>query len=295
VYVIYLPGCGPHYLLFCAVAVMTDKKSFGYKYPHPAVAADLAIFTLHESRLEALLIERARDPFKGRWALPGGFVRIHEDLEAAAARELEEETGVSGAYLEQVGAFGAPQRDPRERVISVAFFAIIPSDTIHLKSGGDAAAARWWPVNELPKLAFDHEEILEHARHRLRDKVRGSPIALRFLPPEFTLTELQQVHEAIRGQELDKRNFRKWLTSLPYLRATGRMRRGGQHRPAELYRGMPSAYIEGSTPMISEEHSGSEESSIAQAYQRGYQDAAREMTTALESTQRELLKRVRPA
>jgi 8-oxo-dGTP diphosphatase len=274
---------------------MTEKKLFSYKYPHPAVAADLAIFTLQADQLHVLLVERAREPFKGRWALPGGFVRMHEDLPAAAARELEEETGVAGAYLEQVGAFGNPARDPRERVISIAFFAIIASDTIHLQSGGDAAAARWWPATGLPKLAFDHAQILEQARHRLRDKVRRSTIALRFLPSEFTLTELQQVHEAILSQPLDKRNFRKWLTSLPYLRATGRMRRGGQHRPAELYRGMPAAYIESSTTVISEGYSGSDESAIAEAYQRGYQDAAREMATALESTQRELLKRVRPA
>jgi 8-oxo-dGTP diphosphatase len=274
---------------------MTDKKPFSYKYPHPAVAADLAIFTLQANQLHGLLVERAHDPFKGRWALPGGFVRMHEDLAEAAARELEEETGVAGAYLEQVGAFGNPARDPRERVISVAFFAIIPSDTLHLKSGGDAAAARWWPVNELPKLAFDHGEILKEARHRLRDKVRRSPIALRFLAPEFTLSELQQVHEAILGQELDKRNFRKWLTSLPYLRPTGRMRRGGQHRPAELYRGIPSAYIDSSSVGANDDHSGADDTSIAAAYQRGYQDAAREMTSVMESTQRELLKRVRPA
>jgi 8-oxo-dGTP diphosphatase len=274
---------------------MTEKKLFSYKYPHPAVAADLAIFTLQANQLHLLLVERAHDPFKGRWALPGGLVRMHEDLPAAASRELEEETGVAGAYLEQVGAFGNPARDPRERVISVAFFAIIPSDTLHLKSGGDAVAARWWPVDDLPKLAFDHQEILEHARLRLRDKVRGSPIALRFLPPEFTLTELQQVHEAILGKELDKRNFRKWLTSLSYLRATGRARRGGQHRPAELYRGIPAAYIENTSAGANEEYSASDESSIAAAYQRGYQDAAREMTTAMESTQRELLRRVRPA
>jgi 8-oxo-dGTP diphosphatase len=277
------------------VSVMSEKKLFSYKYPHPAVAADLAIFTLDEGRLRMLLIQRARDPFKESWALPGGFVRIHEDLDAAAARELEEETGVAGAYLEQVGAFGNPARDPRERVISVAFFSIIPSDTLHLKSGGDAAAARWWPVNELPKLAFDHQEILEQARHRLRDKVRRSTIALRFLPPEFTLTELQQVHEAILGHTLDKRNFRKWLISVPYLRATGRMRRGGQHRPAELYRGIPSAYIESATTAANDVYAGSHESSITQAYQRGYQDAAREFASAMDSTQRELMRRVRPA
>jgi 8-oxo-dGTP diphosphatase len=273
---------------------MTEKKSFTYKYPHPAVAADLAIFTLQANQLHVLLVERARDPFKGSWALPGGFVRMHEDLPAAAARELEEETGVAGAYLEQVGAFGSPERDPRERVISVAFFAIIPSDAIHLKSGGDAAAAGWWPVNDLPNLAFDHQDILEQAGLRLREKVRRSPIALRFLAPEFTLTELQQVHEAILGQELDKRNFRKWLSSLPYLRATGRTRRGGQHRPAELYRGTPAAFVD-STAAPSDDGSTADDSAIAQAYQRGYQDAAREMSSALESTQRELMRRIRPA
>jgi 8-oxo-dGTP diphosphatase len=276
-----------------ALAVMTEKKLFSYKYPHPAVAADLAIFTLQSNRLHALLVERAREPFKGQWALPGGFVRMHEDLPAAAARELEEETGVAGAYLQQVGAFGNPLRDPRERVVSVAFFAIIPSDALHLKPGGDAAAARWWPVIELPKLAFDHAEILREARHRLRDNLRRSTIALRFLPPEFTLTELQQVHEAILGHELDKRNFRKWLTSLPYLRPTGRTRRGGQHRPAELYRGKPAAFIESTTAAATDDCLSSEESSIAEAYQRGYQDAAREITSAMESTQRELMRRVR--
>jgi len=274
---------------------MTEKKVFSYKHPHPAVAADLAIFTLQESRLHVLLIERAREPFKGSWALPGGFVRIQEDLQAAAARELEEETGVAGAYLEQVGAFGRPGRDPRERVISVAFFAIISSDTIHLQSGGDAAAARWWPVDKLPKVAFDHLEILEQARHRLRDKVRRTTIALRFLPPEFTLTELQQVHEAILGQELDKRNFRKWLTSVPYLRATGRMRRGGQHRPAELYRGVPTALVESTAGASDDDFPRTDQSSIAEAYQRGYQDAAREFASAMDTTQRELMRRVRPA
>lgn len=274
---------------------MSEKKSFSYRHPHPAVAADLVIFTLRDSRLHVLLIERAREPYKGSWALPGGFVRIHEDLQAAAVRELAEETGVAGAYLEQVGAFGRPDRDPRERVISIAFFAIIASDTLHLQSGGDAAAARWWQADKLPKVAFDHLDILGQARHRLRDKVRRSTIALRFLPPEFTLTELQQVHEAILGQELDKRNFRKWVTSLTYFRPTGRLRRGGQHRPAELYRGLPSALIESTTGASNDELPGSVDASIGEAYQRGYQDAAREFASAMDSTQRELLKRARPS
>jgi 8-oxo-dGTP diphosphatase len=274
---------------------MPEKKPFRYKHPHPAVTADLAIFTLRENQLHVLLIERGREPFKGAWALPGGFVRIQEDLQAAAARELLEETGVAGAYLEQVGAFGHPDRDPRERVISVAFFAIISSDRLHLQSGGDAAAARWWPANKIPKIAFDHLDIVEQALHRLREKLRRSTIALRFLPAEFTLTELQQVHEAILGQELDKRNFRKWLTSVPYVRPTGRMRRGGQHRPAELFRKLPLLVERtgpGNEPRDDLQHSDAD--ALAAAYRGGYQAAKGDLAST-PSAKRVTIKRARRA
>jgi 8-oxo-dGTP diphosphatase len=274
---------------------MIGRKPFHYKHPHPAVATDLAVFTLQEHRLHVLLIERGRAPFKGAWALPGGFVRINEDLHEAATRELEEETGVVGAYLEQAGAFGHPARDPRERVISIAFFAIIASDTQRLHSQGDAASARWCPMDKLPKIAFDHANILVQAQLRLRDKLRRSTVALRFLPPEFTLTELQQVHEAILGELLDKRNFRKWVAQQPYLVPTGRMRRGGSHRPAELYRGKPAAYVESLSAVPGADYPPAEEALIAAAYQRGYQDATCELGAAMDTTQRELLKRLRSA
>ena len=212
------------------------RPAYSYRHPHPAVAVDIVVFTVREQRLEVLLIERGVEPYRGAWALPGGFVRIHEDLLAAAVRELKEETGVEGAYLRQVGAFGAPRRDPRERVISIAYFAILSSDAIALRASTDAAAAKWWPHASLPRLAFDHQEIIDAAHGALVDELSSSFIAFQFLGDEFTLTELQQVHEAIRGEALDKRNFRKWIAALGTVRATGRLRRAGQHRPAELYR-----------------------------------------------------------
>jgi 8-oxo-dGTP diphosphatase len=207
-----------------------------YRHPHPAVAVDIAIFTVREGHLEVLLIERGVEPYKGAWSLPGGFVRISEDLPSAAARELKEETGIGGAYLRQVGAFGDPERDPRERVISVAYFAILSSDVITIKAGTDAAAARWWPFSELPPLGFDHKEIIASAHQALVNELPNSSVAFQFLGEEFTLSELQRVHEAIRGEGLDKRNFRKWVAALGAVRATGRLRRAGPHRPAELYR-----------------------------------------------------------
>jgi 8-oxo-dGTP diphosphatase len=221
------------------------QKSFSYRYPHPAVTVDLTIFTVQNERLELLLVKRGGEPFKGQWALPGGFVRINEDLSAAAARELQEETGISNTYLQQVAAFGKPDRDPRERVISVAFFAVISADQIALKAGSDAADARWWPIAKLPELAFDHDEIIAAAYRAAVEELPRSSMAFQFLKLEFTLTDLQQIHEAVQGKKLDKRNFRKWVLSLKILKATGRYSRNGRHRPAELFRlrarGVPSS------------------------------------------------------
>lgn len=215
---------------------MSQATPYSYRHPHPAVAVDVVIFTVREHRLYVLLIQRGVEPYKGSWALPGGFVRIQEDLFSAAARELREETGLDGAYLQQVGAFGDPGRDPRERVISVAYFAILSSEAIALKAGTDAAAAHWWAFAELPPLGFDHKAIVAAAHRALVRELPNTWIAFQFLGEEFTLTELQQVHEAIQGEELDKRNFRKWIATLGSVRPTGRLRRSGQHRPAELYR-----------------------------------------------------------
>ncbi len=213
---------------------------FNYRHPHPAVAVDIAVFSLKELTLHTLLIERGREPYRGAWALPGGFVRIAESLEDAARRELREETGLDCAALGQIGAFGAPERDPRERVISIAYLAVVRMDSVTLRAGTDAAHALWWPSESLPSLAFDHAEILSRARDRLRDEVAMTPLAATFLPAEFTLSELQASHEALSGEALDKRNFRKWALSQGFLRATGAVRSGDQNRPPALYRVRPT-------------------------------------------------------
>lgn len=210
--------------------------AYSYDYPHPAVTADVVIFTVVERDLKVLLVERAGEPFKGRWALPGGFIRLDESLRRSAWRELREETGVTAGFLEQIGAFGHPDRDPRERVISVAYFALMPADRMQIRPASDANDARLYSVSAMPELAFDHARILAYALDRLRRKANEPAALLQLMPAEFTLTELQQVFELVLGKPLDKRNFRKqrWLSSLA--EATGETRREGPHRPARLYR-----------------------------------------------------------
>ena len=168
--------------------------------------------------------------------MPGGFVGISEALDEAAERELGEETGVTGVYLEQLYTFGKPDRDPRERVITVAYYALIPSDLIQIRAATDAEAVGWFALDELPELAFDHQRILAMALERLRAKLDYSTIAFQFMPQEFTLTELQSVYELILGEPIDKRNFRKRILALQAIEDTGRERRDGAHRPAKLYR-----------------------------------------------------------
>lgn len=210
---------------------------YTYEYPHPAVSTDVVLFTLQDQQLKVLLIQRANDPYKDRWALPGGFVEIDEDLEPAALRELEEETGVTGVYLEQLYTFGAPGRDPRERVISIAYYALVPIDRLqHIRAASDASNAAWFACKQLPEPAFDHKQIIELARRRLASKLDYSTIALQFMPARFTLGELQNVYEIILDHELDKRNFRKRILSLGCIEETGETRRDGKHRPARLYR-----------------------------------------------------------
>lgn len=210
--------------------------AYTYEYPHPAVTTDIVIFTIRDRQLKLLLIKRAGAPFKGKWALPGGFVNPDEDLEESAMRELEEETGLSGVYLEQLYTFGKPKRDPRERVITVAYYALIPSDRLQLRAATDAEAVGWFAMDDLPPLAFDHKEIVALAHQRLAAKLDYSTIAFQFMPGEFTLSELQGVYEIIRGEPLDKRNFRKWVLALEQIEETGKEKREGAHRPAMLYR-----------------------------------------------------------
>ena len=207
-----------------------------YEYPRPAVAVDCVVLGLDTDDLKVLLIRRGVVPWKGTWALPGGFVGERESLEDAARRELAEETGIGDVFLEQLYTFGAPERDPRHRVISVAYYALAKLSDFKLAPGTDAAGAGWHPLSKLPALAFDHGEILEAAITRLRGKVRYAPIGFELLPPRFTLTQLQRLYEIILERELDKRNFRKKILSLDLVVETDEWQTGVRHRAARLYR-----------------------------------------------------------
>ncbi len=195
------------------------------------VAVDIVIFTIQESLLNVLLVKRRIPPFKDQFAIPGGFVLPEEGLNEAALREkLREETGVSDVYLEQLYTFGDPQRDPRGRIISIAYFALISSDH-QLKAGRDAAEASWWHVDQVPPLAFDHARILAYAVERLRNKLEYTTVGFQLLPSKFTLGELQTIYEAILGKTLDKRNFRRKMAELKILKE----HRSDVGRPAQLF------------------------------------------------------------
>ena len=212
-------------------------------YPRPSVTADVIIFTLRSNVLQVLLIRRKYPPFEGMWAIPGGFVGISESLEEAALRELEEETGVRDVYLEQLYTFGDPGRDPRGRVITVAYLTLVPAAAISPQAGDDAAEACWWAVAQLPALAFDHAEILAYALKRLRYKLEYTAVGFELLPEVFTLSQLQAAYEIILGERLDKRNFRRKILRAEVIEAMGQTRTG-EGRPARLYRFRADAVAE---------------------------------------------------
>lgn len=212
-----------------------------YDYPRPAVTVDIILFTFREGMLQVLLIQRKNPPFAGKWALPGGFVQMDEGLEAAALRELGEETGVRDVYLEQLYTFGDPNRDPRGRVVTVSYFALLSADQVinmeqrgQIQGNDDASAAKWWDIYDLPDLAFDHRPILDYALQRLRWKLEWTALGFLLLPEAFTLSELQQAYETILHEPLDKRNFRRKILASGLLEPTGAFREG-DHRPAKLY------------------------------------------------------------
>jgi 8-oxo-dGTP diphosphatase len=207
------------------------------EYPKPSVTVDIVTFTVRDDDLKVLLIKRKINPFKDYWAIPGGFVRLNENLEAAAKRELEEETGLRDVYLEQLYTFGAVDRDPRGRVITVSYFALIDSQKakIKLDAKTDASDASWFSVSELPELAFDHKEILEYALKRLRWKFEYTTVAFSLLPERFTLTQLQKIYEIVFDREFDKRNFRKKILSLGIVEKTREVQKDVSHRPPKLY------------------------------------------------------------
>lgn len=209
---------------------------FAYQYPRAALTVDCVVFGFDGGDLKVLLIQRALEPFKGRWALPGGFVRVDETLNDAARRELEEETGLKNVFLEQLYSFGDVDRDPRERVVSVAYYALVKLSDHRAQAATDAASAKWFPLSKVPKLAFDHAGILAIARNRLTGKVRYQPIGFELLPPKFTLSQLQGLYEAVLETKLDKRNFRKKVLSFGLLVPLKETQMTGRHRPAQLFR-----------------------------------------------------------
>ncbi|MCB1396868.1 MAG: NUDIX hydrolase [Rhodobacter sp.] len=217
--------------------------TYTYRHPRPSVTTDVLVFSIRERRLHVLLIQRGVDPFAGQWAIPGGFLRMDEDLADCAARELKEETGLdelAGLPLTQFRTYGAVDRDPRGRVISVAFLTLVPSDHLTVRGMSDASAAAWFAFDTLPPLAFDHAQILEDGRAHLADLVNPSisdsaSVVFDLLPEAFSLSDAQNVFEILRGEALDKRNFRKWFDATWPLVETGETTTG-PGRPAALYR-----------------------------------------------------------
>jgi len=203
------------------------------------MTTDIVIFTIREDRLEVLLIQRGNPPFRGRWALPGGMLEEDEDLDVCAGRELEEETGVAGLELEQFHAFGAPSRDPRGRFVTVAYLTLVQPDRLSPKAASDASGVRWFPVDSLPPLAFDHGEIIAMGRRRLWYRLEESPGAFGYLPGTFTLDEVCRLYEVVRGEKLDSRRFRSWAVTCGRVEETGGAR-SGNRRPARLYRVKPA-------------------------------------------------------
>jgi len=202
----------------------------------PVLTTNIVVFTLRDEQLKLLLIRRRNAPFEGCWSLPGGVVGTDEDVEANAMRKLEDSTGLSGIYLEQLYTFSAPERDPRERVISVAYYALVASKRLQLRTDEDSEGVGWFSLNELPELAFDHAQMVDTAHQRLAAKLDYSTIAFQFMPELFTLSDLQNVFQIILNRDLDKRNFRKRMRAMEQIRQTSQVQKTGSHRPARLYR-----------------------------------------------------------
>ena len=210
--------------------------SYNYEYERPALTTDCVVFGLDEKDLKMLLIQRDIEPFEGKWALPGGFIRVGESVDDCARRELEEETGLKNIFLEQLQSFGAPDRDPREHVVTVAYYALVNLIEHAPKAATDARNAAWFSLEDIPTLAFDHEQILKVALERLKGKVRYQPIGFELLPKKFTLTQLQRLYEIILETSIDKRNFRKKVLKLNILIETDEVEQDVAHRAARLYR-----------------------------------------------------------
>lgn len=206
------------------------------QYETPFVTVDIVVFTIVERTIKVLLLQRQNDPYKGYWSIPGGFINVGETLEDAAARWLQERTTVNNIYLEQLYAFGQPDRDPRARIITVAYYALVSYETLTPQGRSNPReGTHWFDVYDLPNLAFDHNKIVTTALKRLKERLKTSPIAFQLVGEKFTLTELQRVYELILNRPLDKRNFRKKMLSAGILDEIGETKMEGYHRPAQLY------------------------------------------------------------
>lgn len=200
------------------------------------LTVDAVVFGYESETISVLLIKRKYEPFKDAWALPGGFVLNNETLEEAVKRELNEETGVNINYLEQLYTFGEPSRDPRGRIVSIAFFGLINPSIFKLFANTDASDAKWFSINELPKLAFDHKEIVNMAIHRLRGKITYEPLGFELLDNKFPFSDLEKLYTTLLGREIDRRNFRKKILSLNILDELDEKITKGSGRPANLFK-----------------------------------------------------------
>ena len=221
---------------------MAEELNYHYKYPHPSVTTDCVIFGFDGTRMKVLLVQRGIDPYKGRWAFPGGFLQMEESAEEGALRELREETGLSGAFIRQFHTFSAPDRDPRERVITIAFYALVRIEEV--TGGDDAADARWFALDEVPQLAFDHDQILRTAEQALRQQIHFEPVGFELLPEKFTLRELQNLYEAILGVRFDKRNFSNKINRLGLLEPLDEKVNPSRKKEATLFRFNKTKYDE---------------------------------------------------
>jgi 8-oxo-dGTP diphosphatase len=223
------------------------------QYETPLVTVDIVVFTLEYNSLKVLLVQRQQAPYEKMWAIPGGFIYVGETLEEAAARWLREKTNVENIYLEQLYAFGDPARDPRARVITVSYYALVRQEKLAFEANDDGVG--WFDVHQPPELAFDHQRIVQYALQRLKERLETSGIAFQLLPEKFTLTELQRVYELILHKQLDKRNFRKKMLSSGILREIGETKMEGYHRPAQLYVFHKPSDENGPAPSLNDETS----------------------------------------
>ena len=219
-----------------------EELKYCYKYPHPSVTTDCVIFGFDGTKLSVLLVKRGVEPYKGRWAFPGGFMNMDESAEEGALRELQEETGLKGAYIRQFHTFTAPERDPRERVITIAYYALVRMQEV--AGGDDADDARWFTLDEVPQLAFDHDQILRKAQKALRQQIHFEPIGVELLPEAFTIKELQNLYEAILDVHFDRRNFYNKMKRLEMLDATNEKVNPSKQKEAILFRFNKAKYNE---------------------------------------------------